>query len=310
MRKDIKSILFILPSNTGDILLSLPSVLLAGQGYPDADITCAVSPANLEFFKSLNISSNVIVFDKKKALIVKLLWIIKLFKKFDVCIDLKNSFIPYLVGARIFSTPFGRNFKGHKTMMYRKIAACTLRLSNDPPQLQIDPVIHSGRIDFFNRLLPSKYVFFSPCSKSSDKRFPVNKAAELIDTIIKGGDSVVLTGSPDDYDYMSQVINAVECSDKIINLTGQTTFSELFFLFKNYADIVVSCDSAPLHAASIQNKPVMAVFASTDPLFYGPFSEHYKVKRLKRMIDIDIENIYEDIKELKKYTDNTDRQNR
>jgi ADP-heptose:LPS heptosyltransferase len=51
---------------------------------------------------------------------------------------------------------------------------------------------------------------------------------------------------------------------KPVVLAGKTSLKELCFLFKK-VDLMVTCDSGPMHIAAAMGTPTVALFGPTDP---------------------------------------------
>ena len=87
------------------------------------------------------------------------------------------------------------------------------------------------------------------------------------------GVQVVLLGSPNDRetcDHVQQHAGAARAA--MLNLAGKTSLDDAIALLAR-AGAVVSNDSGLLHIASALNRPVVALYGSTDPDYAPPLSE-------------------------------------
>jgi heptosyltransferase-2 len=84
---------------------------------------------------------------------------------------------------------------------------------------------------------------------------------------------VALLGSPNDRETCDQVqAHAGEAAGAVRNLAGLTSLDDAIVLLAQ-ATAVVSNDSGLLHIASALNRPVVALYGSTDPEYAPPLAE-------------------------------------
>jgi heptosyltransferase-2 len=104
-------------------------------------------------------------------------------------------------------------------------------------------------------------------------------AAEVVRTL--PGVQVALLGSPNDRATCELVQqHAGVAAASVLNLAGQTSLDEAIALVAQ-TTAVVSNDSGLLHIASALNRPVVALYGSTDPGYAPPLSEVAKVISLR-----------------------------
>jgi heptosyltransferase-2 len=104
-------------------------------------------------------------------------------------------------------------------------------------------------------------------------------AAEVVRTL--PGVQVALLGSPNDRATCELVQqHAGAAAGSVLNLAGQTSLDEAIALVAQ-TTAVVSNDSGLLHIASALNRPVVALYGSTDPGYAPPLSEVAKVISLR-----------------------------
>ena len=115
-------------------------------------------------------------------------------------------------------------------------------------------------------------VAFAPGSEfGSAKRWPSGHFAKLAESIRDAHPEaqIVLLGSAKDREVCEEIVAA---AGFVRNLAGVTTLSQAITLIGR-ANAVVSNDSGLLHIASALNRPVVAIYGSTDPDHAPPFSE-------------------------------------
>jgi heptosyltransferase-2 len=107
------------------------------------------------------------------------------------------------------------------------------------------------------------------------KRWPpahyAQLAARVADTVPHV--QIALMGSPNDLETCEQVqAQAGLAAGVVRNLAGQTSLDDAIALLAQ-ARAVVSNDSGLLHIASALNRPVVALYGSTDPNYAPPLSD-------------------------------------
>jgi heptosyltransferase-2 len=107
------------------------------------------------------------------------------------------------------------------------------------------------------------------------KRWPpahyAQLAARVADTVPDV--QIALMGSVNDVETCEQVLVQSGLADGVVrNLAGQTSLDDAIALLAQ-ARAVVSNDSGLLHIASALNRPVVALYGSTDPNYAPPLSE-------------------------------------
>src|SRR3989338_4204318 len=100
-------ILFITLSNIGDVILTLPVLDRIRQIYPEADITVMAGKRPKEIFENNPNIKRVIVYNRRVSLKEKINLFMELKKeRFDIVIDLRNSFFGCLLPARYKTSTF------------------------------------------------------------------------------------------------------------------------------------------------------------------------------------------------------------
>lgn len=106
------------------------------------------------------------------------------------------------------------------------------------------------------------------------KRWPVEYYAQVARTRLDQGWQVWLFGSAKDTPVTTQVQELT--SQRCIDLAGRTALGEAVDLL-NLASAIVSNDSGLMHVAAALNKPLIALFGSSDPAHTPPLSDRARV---------------------------------
>lgn len=121
-------------------------------------------------------------------------------------------------------------------------------------------------------------IVLAPGARSHLKRWQAAGFARLADHLAEErGVQIVLVGEKAEEPIAREVASLMR--HPVVNLCGRTNLSQLAALFKK-AVLVITNDSACLHAADSVGTPMVAIFGPTDPKKYGPRNPRSKVVRL------------------------------
>ncbi|MFA5402718.1 MAG: lipopolysaccharide heptosyltransferase II [Candidatus Omnitrophota bacterium] len=283
----VNKILFISLSNIGDALLSLPVLDHLRVNFPAAQITVLAGERPREIFEANPSVHRFILFDKKNTAGKN----IKLFnclrkEKFDLIVDLRNSFLGAILPARYRTSAFLKIPAHLKHMKDRHLYRI-----KDITKINILPVLAKSLYcapednERMERLLKEnnigkddRIVVLSPGSRSHTKRWPKERFAELVKKLREEFPvKIILIGDREDVENNKYITK--DTGLPILDLSGKTTLRELACLLRK-ASLLITNDSANLHMASYLDIPVIAIFGITDDEKYGPWSKvSYAVKK-------------------------------
>ncbi|MFI5365537.1 MAG: glycosyltransferase family 9 protein [Candidatus Binatia bacterium] len=107
---------------------------------------------------------------------------------------------------------------------------------------------------------------------SLERRWPGERFAAVLERLsASDGVQAVLTGAPDEADYVGGVVNLLSESAKqrIINVAGKLSFAE-FIASMDLYDFFLTNDSGPVHLAYAQGVDTISLWGVGRPSFYGP----------------------------------------
>jgi heptosyltransferase II len=271
-------ILFITLSNIGDCILTLPVLDSLREKYPQAKITCLVSPRSQEIFANNPAVEKLIIFDKHIKLIDKLNLFFSLSReKFDAIVDLRNSFFGAFLPAKKRSSPLRRipgriKHAKDRHLFWAELSDYSLK-SKKYQSLIITPEDTNYIQDILNRQKwydQTKLIVVAPGSRSLIKCWDKQNFSQLCSQLIQEGMHVILVGDKNDQPICSYVRE--KNSAGVLDLCAKTTIGQLSALLKK-AQLLITNDSAVMHLASYLNVAVIAIFGPTDEKKYGPWSE-------------------------------------
>ncbi|MCK6439556.1 MAG: glycosyltransferase family 9 protein [Planctomycetes bacterium] len=112
-------------------------------------------------------------------------------------------------------------------------------------------------------------IVLCPGAQWKSKMWPVEHWAALASKLREATDApIVLIASEAERELTARIADF--CSVPLLDLGGKTSLRELVALF-SIARLVVSNDSGPMHLASAQGTPLIALFGPTDPSRTGPW---------------------------------------
>ena len=263
----INSIIINFPTNIGDVVLSLPVLDRLRGTYPRSRITAIVSAYTYDFLARNTNINEVVLFDKRWRIKQKIEFSLSLRKKkYDLMVDLKNSFLPVILRVKA-RTPFVRIFR-------KDIHACLRYLSlidnfAGDKEKKGSFVLSKEEEEKWRSYKLSPSIFIACSSHSSLKRYPYNSLVSVIKELRKDYPLVIL-GEESDASYYGDIFKM----NGVVSLVGETNVSDLFYLIDNYARLVLCVDSGILHISSYLNKPTVAIFGPTSYKVYGPRSDN------------------------------------
>lgn len=317
-KQKVKTILFLTLSNLGDIILTTPVLEKLHEEFPQAKIDVITGSPGESIFKAHPAVRDVLLRKRRQNLLERTR---ELFdfrkKKYDMVVDLKNTLIPYLAGAKYHTgLSLFRTLCHKKDEHLAKLKAFGIDSFSgsrfflpvkEEEKRQIDELLERVSVT-------GKMVVINPGAKSHLKRWEARKYAELSDRLVSElGCKVFVTGSENDLEVAEEFKSLVK--NPAIDLCAKTSLGALAELMKR-ADLVITNDSAPLHAASAVNAPVVAVFGPSNDKKYGPLSDKNIVVKPEKecrpcekalcsrgpaagcIVDIDVEDVYSAAKEL------------
>lgn len=270
----VKKIIINFPTNLGDAIIGLPVLDRLQANYPQAKISAISSPKTDDFLFSNNLIYQTILYKKSFSPAEKIRFCFKLRGKYDLIVDLKNSFLPVVLGLWR-RTPFWRptskdmHVKDRYLKLIHKIAPAKAKVRSS------FSLTGSEQARWQAQNL-KKSIFIACSSHSQLKQYPYQY---LISVVKKLGSSykLVILGEERDREYYKDILTL----KGVVDLVGKTTVVEVFYLLANYAQILLCVDSSLMHLASYINLSIVAIFGPTNPAIYGPWSRNSQVLRSK-----------------------------
>lgn len=271
----MKNILIITLTNVGDVALTLPLINSIIQAFPDWKVSIMVGHKAKNLFERDPRICRLIEYDKSLTFRKKLNLVCSLMKAhYNIVVDLRNSFIPLLLGKWRFN-----NFRKPPqciTHMRDRHMWRGLSYGIQDTKLTVTPIyIPEEDKSYINTMLKGwgikdgdRVAVVAHGAKSSTKQWTIDGFAELCDRLIAELDvRIVIIGDSQDKDFAHGII--CKMSSHPFNAVGLTSLRQLAYMIK-CARLLISNDSAPVHIAGCIGTPSVVLFGPTDPKKYGP----------------------------------------
>ena len=303
-------ILVVKPSSLGDVIHAFPVVSALGRGLPGCRIDWVVRPEYAELVKAHPAVRKVWIFDRTAwgdplrvgRTIPEIFYLFRAVRRqrYDTVLDLQGLFRSALVawlsgaGRRVgFS-----NARELAPLFYtRKVRV------QDPAIHAVDRYllfleemgVHDPGVRFgltiperarrdIRALLRQEGVgadrptiLLNPHARWPTKKWSAERWAALADRLVRErGAAVVVIGGPSEAAEGRRLEQTA--GQMLHDFTGRTTLLQCAALMEE-ADLVVTCDSGPMHLAAAVGTPVLALFGPTDPARTGPYGPGHRVIR-------------------------------
>ena len=112
------------------------------------------------------------------------------------------------------------------------------------------------------------------------KQWPPDRFASTVNTLADNYTiRVVLTGNEADRKLADRIKERFQPGIPVIDLVGLQNLLELASVLE-HVDVMISCDTGPMHLASAVGTPVVGVFGPSDPCRYAPLGDLTRIVRV------------------------------
>lgn len=278
-------------SALGDVVLatSILDPLLAA--HPGAHVEWVTSPAYAPLLAGLPQLAAVHALPKGTGATLALRR--ALAGKFDVAVDLQNKVRSGLVARaaaprrltfqrRSIGQAVGALFgddpplvRAHQTQLYTEVLAPLGVTAAGATHVSLS---ERGRAEAEAALgaVRGPVVAVAPGAAWATKRWAPERFAATADALAAHGASIVLAGGPGDREAFA-AFRAAAKAPVAADLSDLSVEGLAAAIAR--VDLLVSCDSGPVHLASALGTPVVAVFGPTSPVRWGPSGPAARVVR-------------------------------
>lgn len=275
-KTQIRRMLVITLSNTGDIILTTPVIRALSKEFPGSRIDVMVGPNGKDIFDKDPRIFKLVVYDKHASIAEKRRLQLKLRKlKYDLVVDLRNTVFPFLLAPKYRTSPvqsFPKEIVHKKERHLYKLFPFGIRDLSERSHIYITKEDEDYVDDLLKtNLVTDPIVIVNPGAKSHLKRWTVEGFAEVCDGLTgECAASIVFVGTGGDLEIILSV--ARKMKNKYRNFIDKTNIRQLASLLKR-SSLLITNDSAPMHLGCAVGTKVLAIFGPTDPMKYGPTGE-------------------------------------
>ncbi len=277
------SILVIRYSALGDVVLATSVLEPLRERYPQARIEWVTDPLYAPLLEGLPELARVHRLAREgpdSALAVAG----RLRGRFDAVVDLQNKVRSAAVARaaaplrtvfrrrtamRALLALFGNDpplVRAHATQLYAEALAPLGVTRAGPIKVSLSPRAVALAADALRGVEPPA-VALAPGARWATKRWPAERFAAVADQLAEHGFRIVLCGGPGDRDAFAAFRAVVRAP-----IAADLSFLPLDALAASIArvQLLVACDSGPVHLATAVGTPVLALFGPTSVTRWGP----------------------------------------
>ena len=286
-----KNILIVRTDRIGDVLLTTPAIAALREKHLDAKISILVTPQTRDIVDGNPYLDEVLIDDRKGAHrgflgFLKLVWCLRK-KRFDLAViyhtKKRTNLLCFLAGipnrAGYHNNKFGfllthkikdtrpQGNKHEAEYCLGVLEAIGLDIPRRPDTLRLTMPLKKESDEWVegilrdNDILPSEQLIaVHPGASCISKRWSAANFAEVINRLAEDHSTrIFLIGGHENQEITRTIKDRLEAKNSVIDLTAQTTISQLASLFKR-CQLLISNDSGPVHVAVAVETPVISIF--------------------------------------------------
>jgi heptosyltransferase I len=282
----LKSICVIRLSSIGDITHMIPVIKTLQTHSPMTNITWIIGKTEYHLVKNIKNIEFIVI--NKRSFIETIMILLKLRKKsFDVLlhmqVSLRSNLMTLFIRAKRkigFDKDKSKNF--HNLFINESIDSSgkkhvletffyfLSKIGLKEKEYSKDINIEDPKISIFSS--KEKYMVFNPFTSSRKfnyREWDINNYKIIIDYLANNyGISSVIIGGHSEYELEKS--NLFSKKNNVKNMVGKTNLQDVYSLIKS-SELYIGPDSGTLHIASMLLKPVIGLYATSNPLRTGPY---------------------------------------
>ena len=285
----LKSICIIRLSSIGDITHMIPIIKTLQAHSPITNITWIIGKTEYQLVKNIKNVEFIVI--NKKNILETIMILLKLRKRkyFDALLHMQVSLRSNLMTLFIkatrkigFDKSKSKNFhslfinetidSSGNTHVLETFFYFLSKIGIKEREYSKDISIEDSKIS----VLPAKekYIVFNPFTSSRKfnyREWDINNYKIITDYLANNYNiSSVIIGGHSKYELEKSILFNKE--NNLKNMVGKTNLQDIYNLIKS-SELYIGPDSGTLHIASMLLKPVIGLYATSNPLRTGPYYE-------------------------------------
>ena len=282
----LKSICVIRLSSIGDITHMIPVIKTLQTHSPMTNITWIIGKTEYHLVKNIKNIEFIVI--NKRSFIETIMILLKLRKKsFDVLlhmqVSLRSNLMTLFIRAKRkigFDKDKSKNF--HNLFINESIDSSgkkhvletffyfLSKIGLKEKEYSKDINIEDPKISIFSS--KEKYMVFNPFTSSRKfnyREWDIDNYKVIVKYINEkySIDSIIIGGKSDYEIRKSAEFNNI---NNVTNMVGSTSLEQAYNIIKN-SELYIGSDSGTMHMASLLAKPVIGLFATSNPFRTGPY---------------------------------------
>jgi len=282
MSSNVNRILIVRYSALGDVVLATCVLRPLLAAFPGARVEWVTDKLYVPLLEGLPEIDAVHALGRNGPAVLSLRD--KLRRRFDVAIDLQNKVRSAILtsAAAPRRVRFRRRTSGrallailgsdpplsraHATQLYSEALAPLVRCNAGPLRIHLSSTAQALACDALGRARPP-LVAIAPGARWATKRWPAERFAQVADALHADGARIVLAGGPGDRAVFA-AMRAHMRSPLAADLSPLPLDALAAAIGR--VQLLIACDSGPVHLASAVGTPVLALFGPTSTVRWGP----------------------------------------
>ncbi|MBN3040264.1 MAG: glycosyltransferase family 9 protein [Candidatus Omnitrophica bacterium] len=310
----IKKILAIRNDRFGEFLLNIPAFKALKNSFKDCRLTLAVNPYVKELAEKISFADKVITFEPRKHTFKEIIDLSNKLRREDYDLSVvfnpsKDSHLVSFLSAIPRRVGYSRkwgfllNYKisdlkskalTHEVEYNLRLAALSgARIEDRKISLEIEDHPAQEIFALHDVSLSDSLIAVHPFTSDPIKQWPFVNFQKLISFLSREhAGKILIIGGKNEKTISERFFSSI--GSNVVDLTGKTDLPQLASVLKK-CQVLISCDSGPMHLAAAVGIKVIALFRSDieakSSRRWGPWGIGHTVIEKKEITDISVDEV-------------------